>query len=136
MALIASCGGKLSEEERKALREEMENREIRQIRDEDIVNKALEMARSMRYAEDDSVLQEIGGIKTVYNSPPEDGKLGKLWEAYEDAFARGLDPGDNIQRDYPDWLIYTYIVEGDSGIFQMEALRIPRKSLVLSLEAK
>ncbi|MCA6078446.1 hypothetical protein [Fulvivirga sedimenti] len=136
MASLFSCGGNLSDQERKALQEEMANREIRQIRDEEIVNEALDMARSIRESDSDSLLTALGAEKSVYYARPENEKLAELWDAYEEAIGNGIQPEDNIQRDYPDWLIYTFIDEGDSGKYFMTSIRIAKKSVVLSLQPK
>ena len=134
MACLSSCGGKLSDQERQALQEEMANREIRQIRDEEIVNEALDIARSIRASSSDSLLQALGGERAIYYSRPADEKLAELWDAYEEATDEGIEPGDNIQRDYPDWLIYTFVENADSGQYNLTSIRIPKKSVVLSLQ--
>jgi hypothetical protein len=130
--LIAlGCSGKLSEEDRRALREEMENREIRQIRDDEILVKAYEMASEMRT--DDSLRHATGSTKKVYDSSPVDSRLKELWDAYQAALDNELVPEDNIQRDYPENLIYTYPVIISDSVFQMHVITIPRAAVVKSL---
>ncbi len=133
LLVLLSCGGKLSERERKALQEEMNRREIRQIRDEEIVNQSLLIGRQLRADTTGNDLNRIGAEKQSYSQRPQNDELAALWEAYEEAWMNGEDPGDNIQRDYPDWLLYTYPVTRDS-IRTMEVIRIPKKSVILSLQ--
>ncbi len=128
---FTACGGKLSDEDRKALREEMENREIKQVRDDEILLKAYEMASEMRT--DDSLIIATGSTRDIYDSEPDDPKLKELWEAYQAAFENEILPEDNIQRDYPENLIYTYPMILSDSVFQMHVITIPRKSVILSL---
>ena len=131
LIFLAGCSGKLSDEDRKALREEMENREIRQIWDDDILVKAYEMAGEMRTS--DSLLEATGSSKTVFESAPVDPMLRELWEAYQTAIENEILPEDNIQRDYPENLIYTYPVILSHTVFEMHVITIPRASVIKSL---
>ena len=125
--LAVSCTGKLSDEDRKALKEEMEDREVRQIRDDEIVNRALEMGREFRKADNPNA--KISMI--TYTTRPNEELRGQLWDAYEEAEKAGQTLEDNIQRDYPDNLLYTY-VENDS-VFSMVVITIPKSAVVGSL---
>jgi hypothetical protein len=128
---FTACGGKLSDDERKAFREEMENREIKQIRDDEILLKAYEMASEMRT--NDSLIEATGSTRDIYDAVPDDPKLKELWEAYQAAFENEILPEDNIQRDYPENLIYTYPMILSDSVFQMHVITIPRKSVINSL---
>lgn len=44
--IIIGCGGSLPEEQRKALKEEMKNRRIKKVSEEQIFEKAFEMGRT------------------------------------------------------------------------------------------
>lgn len=134
-AIIQACGGKLSEEDRKALHDEMEQREPRQIRDDEIVSHALVLGRSIRSAENDSLASTLGITREVYRERPDsDNLIAGLWDAYASSWENGGDPGENIQRNYPGELIYTFSGnEGDSTNI-LEVYRIPRKSVILSLQ--
>ena len=133
LVVLASCGGTLSEKERKALHEEMKLREVAQIRDEDIVTQALSLGRQARKKGPEVLADSLDFRYEIFDSVPEDQKLAELWEAYADAFDKNIDPGDNIQRDYPDYLIYTYPVFEKDSTFEMVVLRMPKKSVVLTL---
>ncbi|MEJ2003614.1 MAG: hypothetical protein P8X57_01320 [Cyclobacteriaceae bacterium] len=135
LLLSFACGGKLSEKERAALREEMNQREIRQVRDEDIVNHALEIGRSLREDTTAGRLETIGAKKEIFTARPGQEQLANIWDAYETTWEEGEDPGENIQRDYPDWLLYTYSKYSD-GRWSMVLIRIPRKGVILSLESQ
>ncbi len=125
--LAVSCTGKLSDEDRKALKEEMEDREVRQIRDDEIVNKALEMGREFRKSD----AANAGISRITYISRPNEELRGQLWDAYEEAAKAGQPLEDNIQRDYPDNLLYTYIEE--DSVFSMVVITIPKSTVVGSL---
>jgi hypothetical protein len=135
VAAMLSCGGKLSDNERKALQEEMNRREIRQIRDEEIVNQSLILGEELRNDTTGEQMIRLGAERQTYSQRPSEPELAALWEAYEAAWENDEDPGENIQRDYPDWLLYTYSSKRDSS-WTMEVIRIPRKSVILNLQSE
>jgi len=132
---VASCGGKLSEKERQALREEMNQREIRQVRDDEIVNHALELGRELRNDSTGSTITQMGAKYHRFTDQPDDDRLAELWDAYAAAWESGEDAGENVQRDYPDWVIYTYAEINDMDT-ALIVIRIPKKSIILSLESE
>jgi hypothetical protein len=105
----------------------MEDRQVRQIRDDEIVNKALEMGRDFRKSD----APNAGISRITYTARPNEELRGQLWDAYEEAEKTGQALEDNIQRDYPDNLLYTYI-ENDS-VFTMVVITIPKSTVVGSL---
>ena len=135
VAAMLSCGGKLSDNERKALQDEMNRREIRQIRDEEIVNQSLILGEELRNDTTGEQMIRLGAERQTYSQRPSEPELAALWEAYEAAWENDADPGENIQRDYPDWLLYTYSSKRDSA-WTMEVIRIPRKSVILNLQSE
>ncbi|MEQ8925534.1 MAG: hypothetical protein RLO81_06945 [Fulvivirga sp.] len=104
-----SCDKKLTKEQRQALREKMEAREIKKISQEEIYKKALEEGRKVM-----KLITDTGSIDSLEKSclcqitfhTTADSLIGKtkqVFEAYE------YDPSgeDNIQKQAGELLIYT-----------------------------
>lgn len=122
-----SCTGKLSNEDRRALKEEMENRELRQIRDDDIVSRAMDIGRQYR----DSTLLPEGIIREEFVGRPDNALKGELWDAYEAASESGIALEENIQRDYPDNLIYSYALT--DSVLTLVVITVPKSIVIKSL---
>ncbi|MTI22484.1 hypothetical protein E1176_15740 [Fulvivirga sp. RKSG066] len=137
LLLLASCGGSISDEQRKSLQQEMKDREIKKVQEEDIVAKTFELGKEIhrQYLSGNDSLQKT--LKTdLYiiekGDSVEKKKDWEIFEAYEYSLTNGAPLSDNVQRDGEE-MIYTYplVIEDEfAGIY---VIRIPRKQLVLNL---
>ncbi len=141
MFFIWGCNAGLPEEQRKALREEMENREVKKVSEHEIFRKALEMGKAIAAETGDTITNRImekynAEIKMVHlaDSLGLDETELKVLKAYSYA----PDPGeleDNIQKQGEKYLIYSKPVLNAAGdsLQKLIFIRIPRKEVVLSL---
>ncbi len=107
--LGVSCETKLTDEQRKALRDEMKDREIKKIGPEKIYRKALaegrKLVKDLKPGTDlDSVQQTCSCIISyVQSAEALSDKQAELFEAYK----YQPDAPDNIQKDGDELLIYS-----------------------------
>jgi hypothetical protein len=151
LILLASCGGSLSDEQRRKLRERMKTDEIKHITEGELMAAAFDYGRAI-----DSVLEKrdpsmvnkklIDSLELVYNveisaiQPGDSMLLGlesKLIEAY--MAGAGQPIADDVQKLGKDSILYTKPItheRPDGSVEFMRALSIhmPVKSVVLSIE--
>ena len=138
--LAASCGGGLSNEQRAQLKEEMKEREIVKISEDEIMVTALELGRTtypqlLAHSESDSNFQETDFTYSIITNTTniENELFAEIFEAYNFAAQNGVIMDDNIQRD-GDFLIYTipYIKEDlyEGVLF----IRFEKKKIIQSLQ--
>lgn len=109
VVVCVSCETKLTDEQRKALRDEMKDREIKKIGPEEIYQKALtegrQLVMELTPTLDLDSVQRICNctIKYTRNAESLSDKQTELFEAYK------YEPGapDNIQKDGDELLIYS-----------------------------
>ncbi len=131
LTMLASCEGKLSEDQRKALREEMNDREIKKISQEDIYKKALDEGRAVLKSINAS---NVDSVETVCNCIISNlqNKEGlsevelKLYEAYE------FNPNgtDNIQKEGDQFLIYTKPEIKNDSLSALWLIKFPKSEIV------
>lgn len=129
--VAASCGGQLPEDQRKALHEEMEDRKIKKISQEDIYKKALEEGRLVLESVDSD---NIDSVKTackceISNLTSKDDLSEvelKLYEAYE------FNPNgtDNIQKEGDQFLIYTKPQAENDSLAGLWLIKFPKSEIV------
>lgn len=132
--VFASCGGQLSEDQRKALREEMEDREIKKISQEDIYQKALEEGRAVLKS---VTPDNLDSVKAICNCEISDIKTKeglsavelKLFEAYE-FNPKGT---DNIQKEGDQFLIYTKPIAENDSLSGLWLIKFPKSEIVKKL---
>ncbi|UII28146.1 hypothetical protein LVD15_06905 [Fulvivirga maritima] len=139
--MAASCGGNLSNEERKALHNEMNERAIKKISEESIFEKALDDGRTILSSlnSDSVALTEVVSackctVKRVNNvgEPDLNETQKSIWDAYKYVAAHPSQLGDNVQKDGEDLLYSAPIVEGDS-LLGVWFISFSRKEIILSL---
>lgn len=117
---------------------ERERREIKKITDQEIVQAALESGREIRVElEKDVSIDSLEKIHHVtinfYKDSLEQSPLERqVWEAYQSAWNSGESMNDNIQRDYPDYLFYTYPLLENDSLQGMVSIRLSRKEIILN----
>ena len=151
LLLMASCGGSLSDEQRKKLRDRMKQDEIMHVTEGELTAAAFDYGRSI-----DSILEKrdpamvnrnlIDSLESVFkvkisSIQPGDSMLlsieSKLIEAY--AAGAGQPIADDVQKIGKDSIIYTKPImheRPDGSVEFMRALSIhmPVKSVVLSIQ--
>ncbi len=135
LLILVGCGGSLSEKQRKAFKEEMKDREIKKLSEEEIYKQALDDGQSlMAQLVNGSTVEQAAHkcgceISFIENENQELSKVERnLFEAYQ------YNPkgADNIQKE-DDWLIYSKpVLEGDSlrGVW---FIKLPKKGIVKEL---
>ncbi|MEO1096467.1 MAG: hypothetical protein AAFX57_01775 [Bacteroidota bacterium] len=113
VSITAGCNGSLSEDQRKAFREEMEDREIKKVNENEIFRKALEIGREI------SAKEVAPADVRMFSVTLQDSiMLNETEQKIAMAYAYAPDPTqveDNIQKQGPDSLIYSkYILDHDS----------------------
>lgn len=135
------CNAGLPEEQRKALREEMENREVKRVSEHEIFRKALEMGKI--------VVTEIGdtlrpGVMQKHNVEIKIVGLADTLGLSETelkvlkAYLYAPEPGeleDNIQKEGDKHLIYSKPILNATGdsLRELVFIRMLKKDVVLSL---
>jgi hypothetical protein len=152
LLLATACGGNLSDEQRKKLRERMKGDEIKHVTEGELMSAALAYGRSVSgilEKRDPSMMNKplIDSLESAFNSKissiqPGDSLLlaieSQLIEAYTSS-AGSVSVADDIQKFGKDSLIYTKPImheRPDGSVEFMRALSIhmPVKSVVLSIE--
>ena len=150
LLLCASCGGKLTDEQRQRLHEGMATQDIKRVSDADLQQAAMTYAKSVLTeiegvdknlklgAETDS-LAHLRNVR-IYSISPEDTLNPierKLVEAYVSA-ARPDQAGDNLQKTEGDSLLFTRPVfiehaGGGSQFSHAIGIKMSKKTVVLSM---
>ncbi|UII33753.1 hypothetical protein LVD17_07970 [Fulvivirga ulvae] len=133
---IMSCGGSLSDEQRRALKKEMKTREIKRVSDDQIFEKALEMGRD--YAEHLAIdnkdsLSKVNGVAILFAdtlSPSLSQEQNDLFEAY--LYSPQADLQDNVQK-LEDTILYSYPAKDTANLQGVWFISIPIKKVVLAL---
>jgi hypothetical protein len=147
--VMTACGGSLSEDQRKKIKEDMQEHKIVRVTDAEITEAAFEKGRQ--------VMRVIG--KTTHNIAKAD-SLGdalkadikwitpgtknaqqieqQLIEAYLESFING-GMADNIQKLGTDSLLYTApvtekLVDGSESVKGMWSIRLSKKDLILAMD--
>lgn len=135
------CNAGLPEEQRKALREEMENREVKRVSEHEIFRKALEMGKTVATEIGDTltpgVMQKhnvevkIVGLADTLGLSETELKVLK-------AYLYAPEPGaleDNIQKEGDKHLIYSKPILNAAGdsLRELVFIRMLKKDVVLSL---
>lgn len=132
LSLVFSCNGSLSEEQRKALREEMEDREIKKVNENEIFRKALEIGREA------ATQAEVPTDLHVFSATLRDSlTLEETERKVLMAYAYAPDPTaveDNIQKQGLDSLIYsTYVFSQEDSVGKVLFVKMARAKVVLEL---
>jgi hypothetical protein len=148
LAILCSCGGKLSDEQRKAIREDMEKGEIKRITDAELTEAAYQFGRTIidelgENKNNEAAIQLIGdkfGVK-ISTLQSGDSALMEIEKMIIEAYASGNSPelSDNIQKLGTDSLLYTKPVmktmpDGSMQFEKAIGIHIPKKQVVLSIK--
>ena len=152
MFVFCACGGSLSDEQRKKIRENMEAGEIRKVTDAELTDAAFELGRmiSETVAKRDPALTNAKLIDSLQQSlhveilllQPSDTMLAVVEQQIIEAYTSGsgvVELTDNVQRMQGDTLLYTKPIlrelpDGTSAFEHALGIRMPVKSVVLSIK--
>lgn len=154
--LLSSCGGKLSEEERKKLKEGMEEQKIVRVTDGQIVEASFEKGRRLRkeILEDSTQASlqsvEIGAKVDVNWIVPSQSNADQVEQEVIDAYVNAIATGsatENIQKIWKDKnrteydsLLYTFpVMEKKDGVDYLKSIlgiRMSKKDIVLDFDEK
>lgn len=125
------CNGSLPEAQRKAFREEMEDREIKKINENEIFRKALEIGREI--SESEVVPDDIRLFSVTL---PDTLRLNATEQKIAMAYVFAPDPAqveDNIQKQGLDSLIYSKYVFDQDSVGQVLFIKMARSKAVKEL---
>jgi hypothetical protein len=146
--LGASCGGNLSEEQRKKLLEGQKSQEIKKISEGELLQLALtegskiaERAKEIPVAKLDT-LSQLVNARVVFMTPG-NSDAAQLESRLIDAYMMGLATGsalqDNIQKKGIDSLLFTRAIvekraDGVDELKGMWCITLSKKQLILSMK--
>ena len=152
LLFLCACGGSLSSEQRKKMRENMEAQSIRKISDADVTEAALVYGRSLAKVielRDKSLsnrkfldsLEKSSGVQ-ILSMHPTDSFLRGVEKKIIEAYTSGSDLsaiGDNLQKMGADSLLYTkpMMIERPDGSLEFTkalAIRIPKRQVILTIK--
>jgi hypothetical protein len=156
--VLTACGGKLSDEQRKRLREGMDDQKIVKLSDSDIVNAALEQGQTVFAALEKVKFDatKVDSISEKYSvkihwTVPGKGNADLIEQQLIEAYITGMVTGslqDNIQKLYTDekqsdyeTLLYSKPIVSPmaDGVEKLDGvwhIYIPKKQAVLSASKK
>ncbi|MGC4020850.1 MAG: hypothetical protein QM734_02350 [Cyclobacteriaceae bacterium] len=148
LLLCFACGGSLSSEQRKKIRENMEAGAIKKISDTQLTEAAITYGRAIAVKvaanSDNKVmidsLENKFNVEIVFIEAKQNGLRPvekEILEAYADAPSAGLT--DNIQKMGKDSLLYTKPMtserpDGSLKFLKAIGVRMPKKSVILSIK--
>jgi hypothetical protein len=149
--ILMACGGSLSEDQRKRIKESMEEGQIRKVSDAELTEAAFEYGRSIinDLEESDKQFSNPKVIDSIANSygvkiislQTGDSALMEIEEQIIEAYTSGnaLDLPDNIQRFGTDSLLYTKPImkelpNGSVEFVKAIGIHLPKKRVVLSIK--
>jgi hypothetical protein len=135
--MMFACDGKLSKEQREALKEEMNDRKIKRISQEDIYKKALEEGRMvLQEVMDGAALDETREKCSCTIALIEDANYDQLSEVeiqLFEAYKFNAKGGDNIQKEGSEILIYTSPVADGETLMGLWFIKFPKSVIVKKL---
>lgn len=145
---VISCGGSLSKEQRKKMRENMEAKSLKKVNDAELTEAAMAYGRKVAgivatRANDRGFLDSLEKVYDVeiLFMQPGSGSLRTVERQIIDAYASGsgTNLSDNIQKMGSDSLLYTKPMgkerpDGSIDFTKALALRLHKKAIVLSIK--
>jgi hypothetical protein len=148
--LVSACGGQLTDEQRKKMKEGMELNVIRKVSDARLTEAAFVLGRSVAAQLTPSSLLNRAFIDsleeadhvTIYTLQPTDSLLLSIEKQIVEAYTAGsgqVQLDDNVQRIGRDSLLYTSPVmetlsDGSIRFRYALGIRFPKKVIVLSIK--
>jgi hypothetical protein len=151
LLILTACGGSLSEDQKKRIRESMEEGQIRKVSDAELTEAAFSYGRlivdDIKETDQDlsnpstiDSIENVYGVKIV-SLKTGDSALMEIEKQIIDAYTSGgsLDLPDNIQRFGSDSLLYTKPImqekpDGSVEFVKAIGIHLPKKRIVLSIK--
>ncbi|MGE0770558.1 MAG: hypothetical protein AB7K37_02515 [Cyclobacteriaceae bacterium] len=148
-AIISGCGGKLSDEQRQRIRQDMKEGEIKKVSEAEFTEAAFRYGRKVKemIAEKDPHFKNAqfidslaGRLGVVVKSLKEGDSLRQIEKQVFAAYQNSPLPGnDNVQKIAGDSILFTWPVpvkhdDGTLVLSHVGALRISNKQIILSIE--
>lgn len=150
LLLLVACGGRLTDEQRKKLKEGMELNAIKKVSDAQLTEAAFAMGRSLASILEKSSLANrklVDSLEQNYSIhiealKPGDSLLLQIERQIVEAYSAGsgqVQLSDNVQRIGPDSLLYTKpvmkeLADGSMQFNYALGIRLPIKQVVLSIK--
>lgn len=149
--VLTSCGGKLSDDQRKRLHDGMSTQDIKRISEADLQEAAMNYAHSviLDVEKKDKFLKKPGEIDSIarargvriYSIVPDDSTLREIEKRLIEAYVTGADVGevsDNLQRIGEDSLLFTRPVlknrpDGSQEFSHAIGIKMSKRTIVLSM---
>ena len=145
---LVSCGGSLSSEQRKKMRENMEAKSLKKVTDAELTDAALAYGRKITKIVETRINDQkfLDSLGKAYNveilfMQPGDLSLRPVERQIIDAYAStgSVALGDNIQKMGNDSLLYTKPMgkkrpDGSIDFTKALALRLHKKPIILSIK--
>jgi len=145
LVFLCSCGGSLSDEQRKKIRQDMKQHQIVRISDAEITAAAFENGRAVMNIVNKNDQRLINSVKrycTIRWIIPGSGHAreieNQLIEAYlESSINGGME--DNVQKIGTDSLLYTKpitekLADGSENVKGMWCIQVAKKQLILAMK--
>jgi hypothetical protein len=146
--VLTACGGSLSDEQRRKIKEDMAHHKIVRVTDAEVTAGAFAYGRKIMkgISSIDKNSLELDSLSRIYQAkivwivPGEKSALAieqQLIEAYLESLING-GMQDNVQRLKSDSLLYTFpvtekLADGSETVKGMWSIRISKKDLILSM---
>ncbi|HCW06941.1 MAG TPA: hypothetical protein DGG95_06210 [Cytophagales bacterium] len=146
---LISCGGSLSSEQRKKMRENMEAKSIKKISEAELTEAGFAYSRSIMKAAEKHLddrpfldsLEKKYGVEIIFMTPS-NSELRNVERQVIDAYTSGantVDLTDNLQKMGKDSLLYTKPIlteQKDGSLICSRALgvRLTKKQVILSIK--
>lgn len=148
--VLFSCGGSLSSEQRKKLRENMEAKSLKKVSDAELTAAALTYARKITKIIEDNKSNDrkfIDSLEKAYDvqilfMQPSTSELRAVERMIIEAYTSGngsVDLGDNLQKMGNDSLLYTKPMmrerpDGSLEFTKALGLRMHKRPIILSIK--
>lgn len=146
---LASCTGSLSDEQKKRIRESMEQGQIKKLSEAQVTEAAFNYGRKIadildkndKTLTNTSLLDSISQAYQVeiVSLQPDNQRMRGVERQLLEAYMNGGSSNDNIQKMGTDSLLYTKPVflenaEGSAELLKALGIRMTRKQIVLSIK--
>jgi hypothetical protein len=146
---IFACTGSLSDQQRKRIKESMEQGEIKKVSEAQVTDAAFNYGRQVAsiLEKRDSFLTDTGLQDSlseafqieIISLQPDNQNLRNVERQIMEAYIEGSGPNDNIQKMGTDSILYTkpFLLENKDGstkFLKALGIRMTRKQIVLSIK--
>ena len=150
--LIISCNGRLTDEQKKKIRNEMEEGQIKRISEAEITEAAFNYGRAIsnvvesrdQNLEDKALidsLENVYGVQ-ILSMQTGDSELREIDRKVIEAYTSGGDVGalsDNVQKQGRDSILYTKplmrtLADGSTEFTKALGIRMPKRQVVMSIK--